>query len=380
MQPNMVVRIQDTAFQGVSPLCRGILKKRNNRETIHFNGEYGSINLLYRSVHAANQLCIYGAISEWYGPNSGDASQSGPESVRKMSPEIQIKQEDLKSLVDVPRLPHASGNRMLQNLNNFDSMPFMSKIEYLCTTAKSYHPIEKRNYCYNYSWRWRMEKAHFDVQRKYSAQKPRRIKTIRTDWCRKRNWSSLFFEIATVVDVLGIEVQGPSLSSLWILIVVVAKDLWMKFTVTTTTLWTTVPRCVRRKKTSMVCVSNLPNLPWSITGKTHKIRTMSEKKVEPSSIRRETVASTIRVAPASSNSSSGGSSNPTSIHLKAKSIYVKKEIPNEDRIWTFIPGCQKCKKRILPKLASRRGGLAPLPSSWKHQDKGLQSVKMKVEN
>ena len=51
---------------------------------------------------------------------------------------------------------------------------------------------------------------------------------------------------------------------------------------------------------------------------------------------RETVASTIRVAPASSKSSSGGSgtsSNPTSIHLKAKSICVKKGITKE-RNWT----------------------------------------------
>ena len=47
---------------------------------------------------------------------------------------------------------------------------------------------------------------------------------------------------------------------------------------------------------------------------------------------RETVASTMRVAPATLKSSSGGSSNPTSIHLKAKSTYVKKEIPKEDRI------------------------------------------------
>ena len=63
-----------------------------------------------------------------------------------MSPEIHIKQEDLKSLVDIPRQPHASGNRMLQNLKDFNSMPFMSKIEYLRTTAKFYHPIEKGNY------------------------------------------------------------------------------------------------------------------------------------------------------------------------------------------------------------------------------------------
>ena len=70
-------------------------------------------------------------------------------------------------------------------------------------------------------------------------------------------------------------------------------------------------------------------------------------EAEPSSMHRETVASTIRVAPTSSKSSSGGSggsSNPTSLHLKEKSIYVKKEIPKEDSIWTAVPGCQKCKR------------------------------------
>ena len=85
----------------------------------------GNVNLLYRTVHAANQLCIYGAVSKGCGPNSGEASQSRPERVRKMSPETQIKQEDLKLLVDIPRLPHASGKRMLQNFKDFNSMPFM---------------------------------------------------------------------------------------------------------------------------------------------------------------------------------------------------------------------------------------------------------------
>ena len=67
---------QHPVFQEVSPLGRGILKKRNNRETIHVNGEYGNIYLLYRTVHAANQLCIWGAASKWCGSNSGDASQT----------------------------------------------------------------------------------------------------------------------------------------------------------------------------------------------------------------------------------------------------------------------------------------------------------------
>ena len=35
---------------------------------------------------------------------------------------------------------------MLQNLKGFNSMPFMSKIEYLRTTVKFHHPIEKGNY------------------------------------------------------------------------------------------------------------------------------------------------------------------------------------------------------------------------------------------
>ena len=80
------------------------------------------------------------------GTHSGEASQSRLESARKTSPEIQIKQEELKSLVDIPRQPQASGNRMLQNLKDFNSMQFMSKIEYLRTTAKFYHPSEKGNH------------------------------------------------------------------------------------------------------------------------------------------------------------------------------------------------------------------------------------------
>ena len=56
-------------------------------------------------------------------------------------------------------------------------------------------------------------------------------------------------------------------------------------------------------------------------------------KVEPSSMHRETVASSIRVAPAStkcSSGSSGGRSNPASIHLKAKSNHVRQGGQNLD--------------------------------------------------
>ena len=64
----------------------------------------------------------------------------------------------------------------------------------------------------------------------------------------------------------------------------------------------------------------------------------------------------MRVTPASSKSSSGGSggsSNPMSIHPRTKSIYTKKEIPKEDRIWSTIPGCQKCKRDSFETLISK---------------------------
>ena len=75
-----------SGIPGVSPLGRGILKKKNIRDTIHLNGEHCNIDLLYSTVHSANQLCIYGAVTKWCGTNSGEASQSRLESTRKISP------------------------------------------------------------------------------------------------------------------------------------------------------------------------------------------------------------------------------------------------------------------------------------------------------
>ena len=73
-------------IQGVCPLGRGTLKKRNDREKNHSNGEYGNMNLQHWTVHTANPLCIYGAVSKWCGPKSGEASENRPETAREMSP------------------------------------------------------------------------------------------------------------------------------------------------------------------------------------------------------------------------------------------------------------------------------------------------------
>ena len=118
--------------------CGGIREFWKGRNTIHLSGEFDNIDFLKK--HAANQLCFCGAVTKLCGKlpeaDSGKASKGRPESARRTPREIQIKQEERKLLADIPRLPLASGNRVLQNLENFESMPFTSKIESLRAAAK----------------------------------------------------------------------------------------------------------------------------------------------------------------------------------------------------------------------------------------------------
>ena len=145
---------------------------------------------------------------------SRETSPSRHESARKAPREVQIKQEDLKSLVDIPRLPQASKNRMLQNLKAFNSMPFVSKIEYLRTTAKFYHPVEKGIHFFTTTleddgWRKRIS-----ICTEYTA--PRNREDSRPYALIDANQEIgpvLNIGIATVMDVLSIEVQVSSLST-----------------------------------------------------------------------------------------------------------------------------------------------------------------------
>ena len=65
----MVERFKETVhpvFKGISALSRGILKRKNNRDTIHFIADASNTELLFRTIHSANLLSIYGAVSSWF--------------------------------------------------------------------------------------------------------------------------------------------------------------------------------------------------------------------------------------------------------------------------------------------------------------------------
>ena len=52
-------------FKGISALISGILKRKGGRCTAHYKADSSNTELLFRTIHSANQLSIYGAVSSW---------------------------------------------------------------------------------------------------------------------------------------------------------------------------------------------------------------------------------------------------------------------------------------------------------------------------
>ena len=248
-------------------------------------------------------------------------------------------------MVDIPRLPQASGNRMLQNLKDFNSMPLVSKIEYLRTTAKFYHPVEKRNHYITTTLEDDRWETRTSMCKEYTAPRNREDSRPHASVDASQEFGPILnIEIVTVIDVPGSEVQVPSLTTpgcfVWIL------------------MSRRHERCVNEIHRHN---SNIVNYSSSLSTKEENFDNVGfdssnpavvnheqgsqdsnnvETKDESLGVLRETVASRMRVNPASSKSSSdgsGGSSNPMSIHRRTKSIHTKKEIPKKDRIWTTNP-------------------------------------------
>ena len=54
-----------TIFTATSALSRGILKRRNGKSTIHFNGDFMNTELLFQTINSVNQVRIYAAVTNW---------------------------------------------------------------------------------------------------------------------------------------------------------------------------------------------------------------------------------------------------------------------------------------------------------------------------
>ena len=115
----MVERLKETshsAVKSISALSRRIMKRKNNRDTIHFNADASNTELLFRTVHSANQVSIYGAVSSWceeFGQRPNEKEPTSERFVAKGNEQLlkNVKPEVVNSLVQTPRSDDpASGN------------------------------------------------------------------------------------------------------------------------------------------------------------------------------------------------------------------------------------------------------------------------------
>ena len=64
----MVQRFKETGhlvFKSISASSRGVLQQKKGKTSIHFNGDSMNTELLFQTVHSANQLSVYGAVANW---------------------------------------------------------------------------------------------------------------------------------------------------------------------------------------------------------------------------------------------------------------------------------------------------------------------------
>ena len=312
-------------FQGVRPLGRGTPKKKNNRDTIHFNGEYCNSDLLYRTADpkvlarcpqkfkSSRRILSHGWIFQDY------------RMLRETECFIIWK-------ITIRCRLWATLNISVQRRNS--TIRSRKQITFFTTTLEDDGWWKRTSMC-----------KECTAPRNWVDSRP--YASIDTD---QEIGPVLNIGIATVIDVPGLEVQVPSLSSPgypMCILISRGQERFVNEIHRHNSDIVNYNSSLRTKEENLNDVCFESSKPAVVNhGQSSQDSNNVKTKVENSSVHRETVASTIRVAPASSKSSSdgSGSSNPTSLHPETKFIYIKKEIPKEDRIWTFIPGCQKCKR------------------------------------
>ena len=307
-------KIQDIPYsRWVSPFGCGIFKKKKSRDTIHLMVNMAILTCCTGlTVHAANQPCH-----------------------PKIKWNMKISSHWLV-FQDYCMHRETECSRIWRTSTRFYPR---TKTEYLRTTAKFCHPIEKRKRYNCLWWRW-MGKAHFYVQITYSVQKPEDSNKSHQLY-RQRNWSSLKYW-----DCYN---YGSSWNWSASAITEFTRTLRMDFDEPWSrkiSEWNSSSQLSHRELHFLVARERR-QLEWCVS------RIFLEGSHDSNNVKTHfepsTLASTIWVASASSKSSGGGSSNPVS---KAKSI-SEKEIPQKDRIWTITPGSPKCKRDSLETRISK---------------------------
>ena len=80
----MVGQIEESVHpvsKSVSSLARGIPRKKDNKDTIHYSADDSNTELLHRTIQSANQLSIYGAVARWCEDFGMKSDEKPPETL-----------------------------------------------------------------------------------------------------------------------------------------------------------------------------------------------------------------------------------------------------------------------------------------------------------
>ena len=117
-----LVESEHPTFRGISAFNRG-------RSAIHFIAESPNIELLFRKIHSANQLSIYGAVSSWCDDLVrkilGQTSLSVDTSISRVNDQLSknLDPQEVGSSVQNPtRTEGAAGNSLHDHLQQFKGL------------------------------------------------------------------------------------------------------------------------------------------------------------------------------------------------------------------------------------------------------------------
>ena len=127
-------------FKGVSTLSRGVLKQKKSKTSIHFNGDSMNTELLFQTVHSANQLSVYGAVANWccqFGSTEEEKGRANTTVENKIL--TKLKPEEVQLLVSPPK--RATGNRMPERVQSFEELTCQIHLTQLWEKAFFQYPV-----------------------------------------------------------------------------------------------------------------------------------------------------------------------------------------------------------------------------------------------
>ena len=122
----MVERFKETChpvIKSINASSRVILRRKNDRDTTHSNADASNTELFFRTIHFANQLSVYGAVSSWceeFGQRPDEKEPTSEQFVEEENEQLlkSVRPQEVNSLVQAPRAMILYLERDCENIFN----------------------------------------------------------------------------------------------------------------------------------------------------------------------------------------------------------------------------------------------------------------------